>query len=97
MAGAHAHLYRKNRWKLKSERFRAANPLCAYCMKRGRAVPSEVADHKTPHKGDEESFWNGELIALCKACHDSAKKLEEFGKVGFDAQGNPITPTGGWV
>lgn len=95
--GQHAHLYRKNRWKVKSERFRKANPLCAYCLKRGKVVASQVADHATPHKGEEDSFWYGKLVALCKPCHDSAKKLEEFGKVGFDAQGDPITPTGGWV
>ena len=97
MAGAHAHLYRKNRWKLKSERFRADNPLCAYCLMRGKYVPSEVADHKVPHHGDEDSFYNGELIALCKPCHDSAKKLEEHGKLAFDAKGNPIAPPIGWV
>lgn len=91
MAGAHAHLYRKSRWKLKSERFRRANPMCAYCLKRGDLQLSEVADHAIPHKGDEESFWNGPLVALCKSCHDSAKRREEHGKLAFDEQGNPIT------
>ncbi len=93
MAGAHAHLYRKNRWRLKSESFRRNNPLCEYCKRLGKVKASEVADHATPHKGEESSFWYGKLIALCKECHDSAKKAEEHGKIAFDPSGNPLT---GW-
>lgn len=37
-----------------------------------------VADHVTPHRGQEAMFWDeGNLQALCKRCHDSYKaKLE---------------------
>lgn len=95
--GTHRNLYGSNRWRRKSEEFRKRNPLCAYCLKRGVVKASQVADHVSPHKGDETEFFYGKLQALCKDCHDAAKKLEEHGQVGFDAQGNPITPTGGWV
>ena len=37
-----------------------------------------VADHKTPHRGDEVLFGEeGNLWCLCKPCHDSAKQREE--------------------
>lgn len=37
-----------------------------------------VADHREPHRGDEELFWDeGNLQCLCKPCHDSAKQREE--------------------
>jgi len=97
VAGTHAHLYRKSRWKKKSEAFRLANPLCEYCKRLGSVRPSEVADHAVPHKGNEQSFWHGKLIALCKECHDNAKRLEEHGRVGFDSEGNPLAGVGGWA
>lgn len=93
MAGAHAHLYRKNRWRKKSEAFRRANPLCEYCKRLGKVRASQVADHAIPHHGNEQSFWHGKLVALCKECHDSAKKAEEHGRIAFDTQGLPL---GGW-
>lgn len=37
-----------------------------------------VADHRTPHRGDERLFWDEDnLWCLCKPCHDSAKQREE--------------------
>lgn len=39
-----------------------------------------VADHKTPHRGDEALFWDARNIqCLCKGCHDSTKQREERG------------------
>ncbi len=37
-----------------------------------------VADHRTPHRGDEALFWDeGNLQTLCKACHDTHKQRAE--------------------
>lgn len=37
-----------------------------------------VADHMTPHRGDEALFWDdGNLQCLCKTCHDRLKQREE--------------------
>jgi len=37
-----------------------------------------VADHKTPHRGDEALFWDRQnLWCLCKGCHDGAKQRED--------------------
>lgn len=37
-----------------------------------------VADHKTPHRGDERLFWDeNNLQCLCKPCHDRLKQSQE--------------------
>jgi 5-methylcytosine-specific restriction endonuclease McrA len=37
-----------------------------------------VADHRTPHRGDEALFWDeGNVQTLCKPCHDGAKQRSE--------------------
>lgn len=88
MSGAHAHLYRKNRWKVKSEEFRKRNPLCVSCLAKGKVKASQVCDHVTPHKGNEEAFWSGEVQALCKDCHD-LKSIIEDASAGGTAQTHP--------
>ena len=84
----HRHLYGSSRWRKTSERFRKANPLCVSCKAKGLVVASQVADHVTPHKGDEHSFWNGELQALCTTCHD-LKSITEDASAEGTAQTHP--------
>ncbi|ASP70425.1 HNH endonuclease [Sinorhizobium meliloti] len=37
-----------------------------------------VADHKRPHRGDHDLFWDiGNLQCLCKPCHDGLKARQE--------------------
>lgn len=37
-----------------------------------------VADHKTPHRGDELLFWDeANIQTLRKSCHDAAKQKAE--------------------
>ena len=52
-------------------------PLCAMCLARKVITPATVADHITPHKGDHQSFYWGELQSLCQHCHSSRKKQQE--------------------
>lgn len=53
------------------------------CQMRGcGAIESDtsqlVADHKVPHRGDPDLFWDEtNLWCLCKRCHDSTKQREE--------------------
>jgi 5-methylcytosine-specific restriction endonuclease McrA len=51
------------------------------CRKCGLIEPNTtllVCDHKVPHRGNQKLFWDeGNLQALCKACHDAAKQAEE--------------------
>ena len=82
--------YGSRRWKAKRIAHLRSQPLCAYCEREGRITAATIADHVTPHKGDEGLFWHGRLNSLCKSCHDSTKKREE--------NGNPVVTYGddGW-
>lgn len=68
--------------------------MCAMCTKAGRATLATVVDHKTPHKGDQELFWDeGNWQPLCKTHHDRDKAEEEGrhkARAKFDDQGRVI-------
>ena len=70
------------------------NPLCVYCGQDGRITAANVVNHKVPHRGDQELFWNEEnWESLCKRHHDSdAQMAERSGRVRakFDTQGRVI-------
>ena len=61
------------------------------CQKCSRVEPVTallVADHKTPHRGEEALFWDdANLWCLCKRCHDSTKQREERAMAATDGQG----------
>lgn len=63
--------WRRLRWKvLRRDLF-----LCQMCGVLAAAKGEAVADHKTPHRGDEALFWDeNNLQCLCKTCHDSTKQ-----------------------
>lgn len=92
-------LYNNRRWWKKRSAFLRANPLCVDCMRQGKTVASVIADHVIPHRGDEALFWNGELQALCKLCHDSHKqRMEKSGRVvGCDIAGLPLDARHHWT
>lgn len=85
--------YGSRRWKARRLAQLHAEPLCAYCLKAGKVTPANVADHKIPHRGDEDLFWNGELQSLCSPCHNIDKQREERGsrpRVQIGDDGWPI-------
>ena len=46
----------------------------------GAVTARPVADHRTPHRGDRQLFFDPKNVqTLCKPCHDSAKQREERG------------------
>ncbi|MGX7950473.1 HNH endonuclease [Oleidesulfovibrio alaskensis] len=60
-----------HKWRKAREGFLRNNPLCADCLKEGKAVAATVVDHITPHKGDKALFWDrNNWQPLCKRCHD---------------------------
>ncbi|MBA3576201.1 MAG: HNH endonuclease [Sphingomonas sp.] len=51
---------------------------CQRCKRIVAGKGEAHCDHKTPHKGKDELFWNADnLIILCANCHNSAKQSEE--------------------
>lgn len=71
--------YRTSRWKrlrwatLTRDRF-----TCQRCKRIEHDTSKLVADHDEPHRGDERLFWMpGNIVTLCKPCHDGAKQREE--------------------
>lgn len=75
--GQFAHLYNTRAWRHRRARQLFDQPLCVMCLARGMTTAATVADHVTPHRGDEELFFEGPLQSLCKSDHDSTKKMEE--------------------
>ncbi len=55
---------------------------CQKCKRIETDTSQLVADHKTPHRGDERLFWDdANLQCLCKTCHDVVKQTEEQASV----------------
>lgn len=69
--------YKSQEWQRKRRYQLNKYPLCNYHLQKGETVAATVADHVTPHRGNKELFFNGELQSLCKSCHDSIKQGEE--------------------
>lgn len=66
------------RWQKASRAFLHAHPLCERCLAEGRYVKATVVDHKVPHRGDQELFWDqSNWQALCKPCHDKKTFTED--------------------
>ncbi len=73
------HLYHTPRWRKARKAYLNKHPLCVMCEKRGLTVAATVVDHKKPHKGNLELFWDEDnWQPLCKQCHDSVKKMQEI-------------------
>ena len=81
--GQHNHLYQTKAWKLRRKAQLAQHPLCQQCRDaHQRVTQASIAHHVVPHNGDLNLFYRGELVSLCKQCHDSdAQRLEKGGAV----------------
>jgi 5-methylcytosine-specific restriction enzyme A len=85
--------YASQRWRLHRRRPQLARePLCEWCKWKGLTVEAEVVHHALAHGGDPEKFWHGELVSLCKPCHDrDAQGIERRGYSNdVDATGWPV-------
>lgn len=93
------YLYNTSRWIKGRRIFLSRNPLCVYCEQAGKTTSATVVDHKIPHKGDVELFYDtGNFQPLCKPCHDSDKALEESRgyRPGNNADGMPVDGNHPW-
>lgn len=86
--------YKRKAWRDRRAHQLALQPLCEWCLKKGLVTPATEVHHSIPHRGEYNLFINGELVSLCKHCHDSdAQRLEQRGyddSIGQD--GWPIDP-----
>lgn len=64
------------RWQQASRAFKAANPFCVDCLKKGfynagsAAEPNHV-DHRIPHRGNQDLFWDqSNWQTLCERHHN---------------------------
>ncbi len=92
-------LYDLRRWRRASRLFLQAHPMCVMCEQVGKATLARVVDHKVPHRGDEELFFDqGNWQGLCLSCHNGAKReLEVSGTLrGCDMRGVPLDPGHHW-
>jgi 5-methylcytosine-specific restriction protein A len=92
-------LYDEIRWRKLRIQILNEQPLCRICALVGRDVIADTVDHKIPHKGDYNLFYDRDnLQSLCKQCHDSTKKTQEQGGLfmGCDIHGNPIDRNHWW-
>jgi 5-methylcytosine-specific restriction endonuclease McrA len=92
-------LYDSVQWrKLRRDQLQS-NPLCKLCESQGITSAAGVADHVTPHKGNQELFFNAKnLQSLCKPCHDKHKRLKELRGImpGCDLNGLPLDSASHW-
>jgi len=86
--------YNRPSWQRRRAYQLQCEPLCKFCLQRGRVEPATVADHIDAHAGDYNKFRLGALQSLCATCHSSTKAVIE--KRGYDvaigADGVPLDP-----
>ena len=79
--------YKSKQWRLRRREFLRNNPLCVdvFGFHDGALVPANVVDHKVPHKGDWDLFWDESgWQSMCESCHNHKTATEDG---GF---GNPL-------
>lgn len=64
-------LYKTEKWRKLSVRFRKLNPLCVECERKGLVRHADLVDHIKPVKEHPELFhdWRN-LRSLCQRCHN---------------------------
>lgn len=65
------------RWQQARISYLAENPLCSECQWYGRVTPALAVDHRKPHRGNQEWFWNRDnWQPLCSRCHNGKTNRE---------------------
>lgn len=107
-AEAYRHLYRDKRWHGPNGIRRQALARDLYTCQRcgcllvdgNRHHPrAAVVNHKKPHRGDPDLFFNLENTeSVCKTDHDALIQREEKRGyvIGCDVDGRPVDPAHPW-
>jgi 5-methylcytosine-specific restriction enzyme A len=70
--------YTEHQWRMARKGFLSQHPLCERCQREGITKVADVVNHRIPHKGNEQLFWDpGNWEAVCKWHHDSVIQREE--------------------
>jgi 5-methylcytosine-specific restriction protein A len=65
-------------WQRAAAKFLRLNPLCRRCLDEGSLMAAQVVDHRVPHRGNPDLFWDEDnWQPLCKACHDHKTLVEK--------------------
>lgn len=67
-----------SRWQRARLRHLRDYPCCVMCQAEGFVRTATVVDHKVPHRGDYELFWDEtNWQSLCASHHSADKQAEE--------------------
>ena len=69
-----------SQWTRERNRYLNKHPLCVECQQEGQVTAATVVDHKIPHRGNQELFWDrSNWQSLCKPHHDRKTAREDGG------------------
>ncbi len=88
-------LYGLKAWRILRAAQLAAHPFCQRPIHGVRLVQATVANHRVPHRGDHDLFFDqANLESLCSDCHDGpTQQAERRGfAVAVDPSGYPSDP-----
>ena len=91
-----AKLYDLAQWRRRRDYQLMEQPLCAFCLRDGRATRAVIADHVEPHRGDRNAFWFGMLQSLCVDCHNTRKRQIECSGVDSGPRFSGAVDEWGW-
>lgn len=78
-----------HRWNKARKMFLRENPLCENCLKQNKTEVATEVDHKIPHKGNYNLFWDqNNWQSLCSTCHKQ-KTAREDGSFGNQVKSHP--------
>jgi len=85
--------YKGTAWLARRKRQLQAEPLCAWCEKRGVTTAASIADHITPCGNDRNAFLTNPLQSLCTQCHNGKWASDRRGyRRDIGADGFPTDP-----
>ena len=69
--------YNSHRWHTLSTQWRAKQPLCQECLRKGRTTAGQCVDHIRPIENGGEQWDITNLQTLCFRCHNSKTQMEQ--------------------
>jgi len=64
-------------WQKARAAYLAEHPLCVECERKGIVKPATTVDHKIPHRGNQQLFWDvTNWQPLCAVCHGIKSEKE---------------------